>query len=179
MLSKWIKSALLPRALPTLSTRHLRRYGAERGAWRSKKSPANTSTSRSTPPSSTTPSAAHTDPVGRQQLHVGNRLPARQSIGRYSFWTSSRQAGHPYHATDRLLLKSGKTSDSQRPNLFYCSITEGANISSIFTRRGVSPCSNEYCAVVSSTLRLAAIPWRMSGVASALRASGGSKPVSR
>ena len=60
----------------------------------------------------------------------------------------------------------------------YCSITDGANISSIFTRRGVSPCSKEYCAVVSSTLRLALTPWRMSGVVSALRASGGSNPVS-
>ena len=127
------------------------------------------------------------DPVGGHRLTWWganncmwpNDFPRGKSIGPNPFWTSSRQAGHPYHATDSLLLKLEKQAIVRDRTFFYCSITEGANISSIFTRRGVSPCSNEYCAVVSSTLRLAAIPWRMSGVASALRTSGGSKPVSR
>lgn len=66
------------------------------------------------------------DPVGGHRLTWWganncmwpNDFPRGKSIGPNSFWTSARQAGHPYHATDSLLLKLGKTSDSQRPNLF-------------------------------------------------------------
>ena len=53
----------------------------------------------------------------------------------------------------------------------YCSIALGANSSSSFISRGVRPCSCEYCAAVSSVLRLALMPWRIAGSRSALPAS--------
>lgn len=176
----WIKSALLPACSAYLINTPLQTLRRQaRGAWPSRKSLANTSTSDLHHLLQRPRRRAQTDLVGRQQLHVAQRLPARQ-IDRAQSLLDQFSAGRPPLPCNRQSAsEAGKTSNSQRLNLFYCSITEGANISSIFTRRGVSPCSNEYCAVVSSTLRLAAIPWRMSGVASALRASGGSKPVSR
>ena len=42
------------------------------------------------------------------------------------------------------------------------------NKSSSLVSFGVSPCSSEYCAMVSSTWRFAATPWVMSGSANAL-----------
>src|SRR4029077_3663318 len=61
----------------------------------------------------------------------------------------------------------------------YCAMTLAPNSSSSFISRGVNPCSTEYCAIVSSTWRLAPIPWDKMGVAKALPACAGSKPVSR
>ena len=61
----------------------------------------------------------------------------------------------------------------------YCAMTLAPNSSSSFISRGVNPCSTEYCAIVSSTWRLAPMPWDKMGVAKALRACAGSKPVSR
>lgn len=78
----------------------------------------------------------------------------------------------------RDLKKDGGALGPANPAV-YCSITDGAKSSSTFISRGVSPCSNEYWAAVSSVFRLAAMPWTMMGVARALRASGGSSPVSR
>ena len=61
----------------------------------------------------------------------------------------------------------------------YCAMTLAPNSSSSFIGRGVNPCSTEYCAIVSSTWRLAPMPWDKMGVAKALRACAGSRPVSR
>jgi len=60
----------------------------------------------------------------------------------------------------------------------YCAMTLAANSSSSFISRGVNPCSSEYCAIVSSTWRLALMPWDTMGVARASFACAGSKPVS-
>ena len=61
----------------------------------------------------------------------------------------------------------------------YWSIALAANTSSSFTRRGVSPCSKEYCAAVSSTWRLAWIPCVTMDFASASLASLASNPAAR
>src|SRR6476661_5238561 len=61
----------------------------------------------------------------------------------------------------------------------YCAMTLAPNSSSSFISRGVNPCSTEYSAIVSSTWRLALMAWDKMGVAKALRACAGSKPVSR
>ncbi len=64
------------------------------------------------------------------------------------------------------------------PSTPYCVIMLAANSSSSFISRGVNPCSNEYCAIVSSTSRLATTPCLTMGVASALPASADTSPVS-
>ena len=52
----------------------------------------------------------------------------------------------------------------REPRLPYCAIALAAKSSSSFINLGVNPCSSEYCAMVSSTWRLAAIPWSTMGV---------------
>src|SRR5207253_7396382 len=47
---------------------------------------------------------------------------------------------------------------SQMRSLPYCAMALAAKSSSSFISRGVSPCSSEYCATVSSTRRLASMP---------------------
>ena len=55
----------------------------------------------------------------------------------------------------------------------------GGNRSSSCVSFGVSPCSSEYCAMVSSTLRFAATPWVISGAAKSFCAAAGRTPVSK
>lgn len=115
----WIKSALLPACSAYLINTPLQTLRRQaRGAWPSRKSLANTSTSDLHHLLQRPRRRAQTDLVGRQQLHVAQRLPARQ-IDRAQSLLDQFSAGRPPLPCNRQSAsEAGKTSNSQRPNLF-------------------------------------------------------------
>ena len=111
----------------------------------------------------------------RSMLSIGARRSADLRSGRYAF-TSALVGSSPALTMQQPHRNTTtKTARIEERACAHVSSALGAYSSSILISRGVNPCSREYCAIVSITLRLALTPWWIKAVL----ASPQSKPAAR